>query len=216
MISKLSKDMPGLLKRPVSWEDLPLPKPGLMCDGRVPTETECVELWNYYKVPAHIRRHSELVAAYAMHVGRQLVNRGVKLDLDGLYASALLHDIAKMYCIERGGSHAQVGAAWVVQKTRQHLLAQGVMFHVYWPWKVCFKSWPLPLILEYADKRVKHDQLVGLDERFKDLMERYGHDQRARANMHKIGRQAEELERQLAELYKVDVNADFTYSWRLV
>ena len=72
------------------------------------------------------------------------------------------------------------------------------------------------LILEYADKRVKHDQLVGLDERFKDLMERYGHDQRARANMHKIGRQAEELERQLAELYKVDVNADFTYSWRLV
>ena len=72
------------------------------------------------------------------------------------------------------------------------------------------------LILEYADKRVKHDQLVGLDERFKDLMERYGHDQRAKANMHKIERQAEELERQLAELYKVDVNADFTYSWRLV
>jgi len=216
MISKLSKDLPGMLMRPVPWEKLPAPKPGLVCDGHVPTEAECIGLWDYYQVPEHIRRHSEMVAAYALHIGKQLAGQGVTVDLDGLYASALLHDIAKMYCIEHGGSHAQVGAAWVVQKTKQHLLAQGVIFHVYWPWQICFKSWPLPLVIAYADKRVKHDQFVSLDERFEDLMERYGHDQRAKANMHKIEHQSEELERQLAELYKVDVNADFTHSWRLV
>ena len=216
MITKLSKDLPGMLRRPVSWEDLPLPRTGLVCSGKAPNEAACVELWDFYQVPEHIRRHSELVAAYAMHIGRTLYERGVTIDMPALYAAGLLHDIAKMHCVEHGGSHAQVGAAWVVQKTGQHLVAQGVLFHVYWPWQLSFESWPLPLIIEYADKRVMHDKFVGLDERFKDLMERYGKDQRAKANMHKMERQARELEQLLAEKYKVDVNADFTYSWRLV
>ncbi len=216
MFTKLSKNLPGLLRQPLDWEKLPLPKKELMCNGIVPSEQDCVELWNFYHMPEHIRRHSELVAAYAIYLGQALSEQGVQIDLPALYAAALLHDIAKIHCVKHGGSHAQVGAAWVVQKTGQHLLAQGVLFHVYWPWQICFDSWPLPLIIEYADKRVMHDRFVALDERFKDLMQRYGHDQQAKANMHKMERQAYELEQQLTEKYKVDVNADFTYSWRLV
>ena len=216
MITKLSKEMPGMLMRPMPWEDLPPPKPGLVCSGTVPNEKDCVALWDFYKVPEHIRRHSELVAAYASFVGSALYERGVTIDMPALYAAGLLHDIAKMHCVEHGGSHAQVGAAWVVQKTGQHLIAQGVLFHVYWPWQISFESWPLPLVIEYADKRVMHDKIVNLDERFADLMERYGNDQRAKANMHKMEYQARELERILVEKFKVDVNADFTHSWRLV
>lgn len=200
----------------VELEKIIPPQKGLMCKAPAPSEQDCIKLWNFYKMPEHIRRHSELVAAYAFHLGKILSERGVQIDLPALRASALLHDIAKMHCVKNGGNHAQVGAAWVVQKTGQHLLAQGVMFHVYWPWQICFDSWPLPLIIEYADKRVMHDRFVGLDERFKDLMQRYGQNRRAQENMHKMERQAYELEQQLIERYKVDVNADFTYSWRLV
>ncbi|MBQ4133798.1 MAG: phosphohydrolase [Desulfovibrionaceae bacterium] len=216
MFAKLSEKLPGLLRAPMPWEEMPLPRKGLLCSGPVPGEESCVELWNFYQVPEHIRRHSELVAAYALHLGNTLHGQGVRIDLPGLYASALLHDIAKMHCVQHGGSHAQVGAAWVVQKTGQHLLAQGVLFHVYWPWPLCFESWPLPLLIEYADKRVMHDRFVSLNERFEDLMLRYGHNEEARERTRKIECQARELEQLLAKKYKVDVNANFTYSWRLV
>ena len=216
MFNKPSEELPGMLRQPEEWGNLPPPKTGLVCSGSVPDEKDCVALWDFYQMPEHIRRHSELVAAYALQLGRTLSERGVCLDLPALYASALLHDLAKMHCLEYGGSHAQVGAAWVVQKTGQHLLAQGVLFHVYWPWPLCLESWPLPLLIGYADKRVMHDQFVGLRERFADLTERYGHDQKSREWMRRIESQTCELERQLREKYGVDVNADFAYSWRLV
>ena len=34
-------------------------------------------------------------------------------------AAGLLHDLAKTYCIRHGGSHAQLGAAWVLEATGQ-------------------------------------------------------------------------------------------------
>ena len=37
-------------------------------------------------------------------------------------ASALLHDIAKTYCIRYGGSHAQLGAAWALSETHNYKL----------------------------------------------------------------------------------------------
>lgn len=208
--------MPGHFNEPMDWDELPAPAPGLACKGTAPGEADCVALWDFYGMPDHIRRHSELVAAFAVHVGRFLCERGVCLDLPALYSSALLHDIAKLFCIENGGSHAQIGAAWVVQKTGEPLLGQGVLHHVYWPWQVCFKSWPLPLLIEYADKRVMHDKMVSLNDRFDDLIARYGHSGHAIKFLNKTRRKAEEMERQLTEIYKVDIHAYFTYSWRLV
>ncbi len=206
------------LPLPLAWEDLPPPQAELICNGScsVPNEADCLALWDYYAMPTHIREHSELVADYSMYLGKALVDKGVKIDLPALYASALLHDIAKLYCINHGGSHAQVGAAWVVQKTGLPLIAQGVLHHVYWPWKICFKSWPLPLIIEYADKRVRHNELVDMPTRFKDLFERYGKTERSRKFLTKTQVQGNEMEKQLTEIYKVDIHASFTCSRRLV
>ena len=208
------------LPLPLAWEDLPSPQPELICTGTAlgpaPSEADCLALWDHYAMPVHIREHSELVAAYAMYLGCALGKQGVKIDLPALYASSLLHDIAKLHCINNGGSHAQVGAAWVVQKTGMPLVAQGVLHHVYWPWKICFKSWPLPLIIQYADKRVKHNQLVNVSNRFEDLFERYGRTERSRKFLTKALEQAQELEQQLTKIYKVDIHAHFTYSRRLV
>lgn len=200
----------------LTWEQLPPPPVGLLCKAKAPSEDECLAIWNSVGMPDHIRMHSELVAAYALFLGKQLVSRGVKLDLPGLYAAGLLHDIAKYFCLQNGGSHAQVGAAWVVQLTAEPLLAQGVLHHVYWPWQICFNSWPLPLLIQYADKRVMHNSFVDLETRFDDLVKRYGHSERSLYFLGKAREQADCMEEQLLTKYKVDINASFTHSWRLV
>ena len=94
-------------------------------------------------------------------------------------AAALLHDIAKNYTIRHGGSHAQLGAAWVREETGNPLLAQAVLFHVEWPWSGgdmddVRDPMRLPVIVAYADKRVRHAEVVSIRERFDDLLVRYG------------------------------------------
>ncbi len=198
--------------RPVlKWGELPSPQKELRCYSCIPREADCLAIWNTVGVPEHIRSHCELVAAYALSLGQRLVCRGVVLDLDALYASALLHDIAKRFCIENGGNHAQLGAAWTVQFTGEPLLAQGVLHHVSWPWEIDFAGWPLPLLVQYADKRIMHNRFVDIDTRFDDLAKRYGHIEL----MHEGKEQAKEMERQLIINYNVKVDENFTYNWRL-
>ena len=109
-----------------------------------------------------------------------------------------------------------MGAAWAVQLTAEPLLAQGVLHHVHWPWQICFDCWPLPLLIQYADKRVMHNSFVDLKTRFDDLVKRYGHSERSLYFLGRAREQANCMEEQLLTKYKVDINASFTHSWRLV
>ncbi len=150
----------------------------------VPGEEECVSLWDKYDMLPNIREHCRSVAQVAVHIvseakKRGIVPRGRLLDVPLAYAAGLLHDIGKTYTIRYGGSHAQLGAGWVRDETGNYLLAQSVLFHVSWPWqggKLDDVSDPLrlPVIIAYADKRVRHSDVVSLKERFDDLVVRYG------------------------------------------
>lgn len=53
----------------------------------------------------------------------------------------------------------------------------------------------LPLLISYADKRVTHSRIVTLDERFENLYERYGHNERSRSRIHANHMQAKALEK---------------------
>lgn len=167
-----------------------------------PDEAACALLWDKYDMLPHIREHCRTVARVALDVASRAVARGCALDLDAVRAAALLHDLAKTYTIRHGGGHAQLGAAWVREETGNPALAQAVLFHVSWPWSegpLAPEADPLrlPLIVSYADKRARHDQVVSLEERFADLMERYGDTEHHR-NMIQLNReQAVSLERAL-------------------
>ena len=150
----------------------------------IPDERQCVRLWDKYGVMPHIREHCRAVASIAVELTRRALERGLipagrPLDIPYAFAGGLLHDIAKTYTIRHGGSHAQLGAAWVREETGNPALAQAVLWHVSWPWSDrelddVADPLRLPIIIAYADKRVRHAEVVSIQERFDDLMVRYG------------------------------------------
>ncbi len=198
------------------WSALPPPKPTPANGVPAPGLAECKALWQRYAMPAHIQEHSRQVAGVAVWLGRQLQAAGLPMCLKTLQATALLHDLGKEYSIMHGGNHTQLGAAWVVRETGQPLLGQGVLFHALWPWELNLASWHLPLLVQYADKRVRHDQVVDLRSRFTDLMERYGHSELSRSLISQSKADGLAMEQILFNQYKVDPNAYTADCGRLV
>ena len=184
--------------------------------GPTPGIEECRAMWDEKNMQPHIRDHCRMVANIAMWIGKRIKNAGVELDLDGLLAAALLHDSAKPYTVKHGGNHAQLGAAWVQQRVKNPRIAQCVLFHVHWPWELNARKWPGPLIVQYADKRVMHDAFVTIEERFADLMERYGTTERGRWFIERSHREAELLERHFPSDLGIDIYANPFDSGRLV
>lgn len=164
-------------------EGLPVLSPAAAPLQAPPTDDECRALWDKYAMLENVTRHSTLVAEIATRLAQRAQERGIRISVPEVRASAMLHDLAKTYCLYHGGSHAMLGAAWVVAETRHHHIARGVMLHVHWPWplpegpEVC----NLPILVMYADKRVRHDEIVSVDDRYKDLFCRYGTSEGARA-----------------------------------
>jgi hypothetical protein len=188
--------------------------PGLVL---IPREEDCLALWNRYRMPEHIRRHSRSVADLAAGIARLDRSRGSGVDPRAVYAAGLLHDLAKGYCIVHGGNHAQMGAAWVMRETGNGPLAQGVLFHVRWPWEEDLSDDTLlPLALIYADKRVLHDGYVNLGDRFNDLLARYGVTETARAHIIAAHEQGKRIEAALSDRLGVKLHEYTAHRGRLV
>lgn len=183
-----------------------------------PDERECLALWDKYGMLPNIRSHSLLVANIATALAKRALELGIETDVAATRAAGLLHDIAKTWSLEHGGGHAILGASWTVQETRHYGIAQGVILHVHWPWPlpegtgICC----LPIFIIYADKRVRHDQCVSLDERFSDLIARYGRTEAIREDIRQSQRQAELIEKSLSRELKWNLHEDSFDSWRLV
>ena len=186
--------------------------------GAAPGDAACFALWDKYAMLPNIRRHSLLVAHIATALARKAEALGLPVRAAQVRASALLHDIAKTYCVRYGGSHAQVGAAWTVAETGNYAVAQGVMLHVWWPWSlpqgtdIC----ALPFFVMYADKRVRHDACVTLEERYDVLLQRYGRTEEAREGIRAAYRQGKTIEDALAVLLGWSLHEDSFDSGRLV
>jgi putative nucleotidyltransferase with HDIG domain len=142
--------------------------------AKYPTLPECLDLMTTYRMLPNIREHSERVRDVALMVAGHLTAAGVALDLGLIEAGALLHDIAKTATLHNGGEHARLGAQWLID-LGYPAVAEIVREHV---WLSRSPSEPGPLreaeMVNYADKRVLHNQVVTLPRRFADLRSRYG------------------------------------------
>lgn len=209
MSEERSKEKPPRRREPeLPFVEAMFPPQG--CDGRaaVPSQAECAALWDKYCMLPNIREHSSQVALVASCLGALLEAEGVSLNRPQLLAGALLHDIAKTYTIKYGGSHAQLGAGWVVQETGNYQIAQMVYHHVHWPWALDIENTAMlpSLLVLYADKRVKHDRIVTLEERFEDLMKRYGVNELAREYIRQSREQGLAVEKALSKRLGVSVD----------
>jgi len=139
-----------------------------------PDLEQCLRLLEEHRVPDHIRRHSQQVERVAGVLGRAVVAAGGEgLDLPLLCAAALLHDIAKLACIANHRDHALEGAR-VLAELGLGEIAELVGRHVrLGHWDPQGPVTPAEL-LNYSDKRVQHETIVSLEQRFADLLERYG------------------------------------------
>lgn len=138
-----------------------------------PTRQQCFELIRRYEMLPHIVRHSELVADVALLIARKLNSGGEPLDLALVEAGALLHDITKTTCIKTKENHAQTGGELlaalgypaVANIVRQHIRLD--------PQTRDPRAVTEAELVNYADKRVKHEKVVDIGERFRDVLRRY-------------------------------------------
>lgn len=139
----------------------------------IPSPEECLRLLKRYNVPEHVIDHSRKVYELATCLCRLLNRQGRNLDEARVIAGSWLHDIAKMDGLRSGENHSLAGAQLlagmgypeVAEIVRQHVVLDQEA-HQGPPGEAA--------IVHYADKRVKHTDIVSLRERFRDLKERYG------------------------------------------
>ena len=184
----------------------------------IPREEDCLALWDKYGMLDNIRSHSRQVANMALGISRLGREKGLRTHPEAIYAAGLLHDLGKTYTILHGGNHAQLGAAWVMHETRNPEIARCVSYHVYWPWEehLYQEAFFSVLAIAYADKRVQHDKYVSLDERFSDLMERYGKSEYTRYRIGMTWDQGKRIEDALSRQLGVNLHEYTADSRRLV
>ena len=183
--------------------------------GSIPSTAQCTLWWDAYAMLDNIRAHSLQVTRVALAITAMVLKTSPHLPgaddparMTGtIRAAALLHDLAKTYCIRYGGNHAQLGASWVVNLTDNPAIGQGVLHHIFWPGPVDTTLFFIPLVIAYSDKRVRHDEVVSLDSRLKDILHRYGKTPRHQEMITRSFDQVRQMEHQLEHQTGVDLNA---------
>lgn len=135
----------------------------------------CLVLLEKHGVPQNIVEHSLKVKEVAMYLSRKLQSAGTHVNLGIVNDASLLHDIDKHRTLNDIKNHGKL--------SEKILLEEGISQEI----ASCARKHHLSNILEekpfdtieekiiyYADKRVVHDNIVSLDERFTYLKKRYG------------------------------------------
>jgi uncharacterized protein len=138
----------------------------------IPSRTECFELHKQFEMPAHISRHSLMVAEIGLFIAKRFNLNNSRLDLRLIEAAALLHDVGKMLSLKTGENHAKLGARMLNGFVAPEV-AGIVEEHIHLDSSQVAGPITESLIVNYSDKRVKHDKVVSIEERYEDLIERY-------------------------------------------
>jgi len=138
---------------------------------KAPDRSACLELLERLQVLPHIRDHSLVVCDLALHIARLANTSGSQLNLADIEAAALLHDITKTASLATGENHALTGAA-LVRGLGYHRIAAIIAAHIEADGNG--SALTEDEVVCYADKRVLHDRVVSLGERFVYLRRRYG------------------------------------------
>ena len=165
---------------------------------RIPPQKECLQLLDIMDMPEHIQDHSVQVCRVALLIADGLIAAGIPINRDLVLAAALLHDITKPRSFKTGENHAKTGCEYlsnlgfpeVGEIVRQH-----VMLDHYTETESADPS--EAEIINYADKRVLHDQVVPLNDRMTYILKRYAKTIEHQALFHKIWDQTRRLETRL-------------------
>jgi putative nucleotidyltransferase with HDIG domain len=160
------------------------------------TKKECYHLIYEMNMMDHIVAHSILVCQVAMFLVDQLYPYGIDLNRNLVQASALLHDITKTRSFQTRENHAQTGEQLLRELNYPeigHIIGQHVVLNEY-----LYSAPPIEAeIVNYADKRVLHDQVVPLQDRMAYVLEHYGKQSIYHERIVKLWEDSEQLERKI-------------------
>ena len=162
----------------------------------IPPPNECFNLLKTVDMPNHIQAHSRIVCQVALVLADGLIHAGIGINRRLVRASALLHDITKPRSFETGENHAQSGGEYlsalgfpeVGDIVRQH-----VMLDHYFAADTPSEA----EVVNYADKRVLHDQIVPLDDRMTYILKRYARTEKHRELFYTLWDHTRTLEKRL-------------------
>jgi putative nucleotidyltransferase with HDIG domain len=171
--------------------------------NQIPTREECLKMMGQRGVLAHIVDHCLEVAKVAGFLAVELNKKGQRIDLRLVEAASLLHDLTKTEGLKTKEDHAKTGYQ-LLKGMGYERVGEVVSQHVHLsektdPWQVSEEE-----LVNYADKRVRHDRVVSLRERFVDLKERYGKSQRSFEQLDDLEKTTFELEEKLFSILEIN------------
>ena len=162
----------------------------------IPSSKECYELIREMDMMDHIVDHSEQVCRVAVCLADKLNHKGIDLNFELIRASALLHDITKTRSFRTKENHAETGGKFLQERgfiEVGHVIAQHVKLDTY----VASSSPVEAEIVNYADKRVLHDQIVSLKDRMAYILERYADGMESRERILGLWAKSKDLEKRI-------------------
>lgn len=126
------------------------------------------ELFVKYNTPEHVQRHCDEVARVSVLIAEGLNERGFELNIEELRGAALVHDV-----LRTEKEHDRLGAEALMNMELPRE-AELVRLHMtYHPFNHADKFEEID-VLCLADRLVKEDCYVGLDERMQYLIDKPG------------------------------------------
>jgi uncharacterized protein len=115
----------------------------------------------------------------------------------------LLHDLTKAICFKTKEDHAHTGSQ-LLKEMGYERVGEVVAEHVVLLNKRDRSSVSEEEVVNYADKRVQHDQIVSLEERFGDLMDRYGKSRKDFGRLEQLKKTTFEIEAKIFSILGID------------
>jgi uncharacterized protein len=165
-------------------------------DNKVPTKIQCYRMMCEMKMMDHIVIHSLQVCRVAAFLTDHLNKRQYQLNHDKIRSAALLHDITKTRSFTTREDHALTGAEYVSDRGYPEigdLIRQHVKLDKYSKTGTISEA----EVLNYADKRVMHDEIVVLDRRMEYIVERYAKTPAHRERIYLLWQKTKEIENRL-------------------
>ncbi len=165
----------------------------------LPSREKCLALLKKHGLSEGMVRHSLAVERVAVFLAKKLREAGEQVDVELVSRAALLHDVDKTKTLEAGFRHlhGQISKQ-ILEEEGFPIIGEIAAKH--YLYKVLeenpFSSWEEKLVV-YADKRVNHDQVVSLDERFQYLLENYGNSEEKRDKIAACKPFIEKLEKEI-------------------
>ncbi|MBI2657581.1 HDIG domain-containing protein [Candidatus Woesearchaeota archaeon] len=136
----------------------------------LPTREQCLQILKDSNVPGNIVAHLKKVCEFSLKICDLLEKKGIKVNKKLVAAGALLHDIKKAdsedHIVQGHELVKSLGfpeVALIIKKHGLSYLDNPEFVPKTWEEKIVF----------YADKRIKNDKIVSVDERFEYIKQRY-------------------------------------------